>query len=628
MRLPRPFQRLAVHFDAARLRAEVEALPATAWVDHPDGIAGNSALRLISSGGGENDAITGPMLPTPQLARLPYLRQVLASFGVVWSRSRLLRLAPGAAVPEHADINHHWFSRVRVHVPIVTQPEVRFHCGGESVHMAAGEAWIFDNWRLHRVEHGGTAPRIHLVADTSGSAAFWQFVQRSAAQPAGAPGAAAAPLPFDPGLDAMPLTEQAPAPYVMPPGELELLVQDLRAELVALDASPAADSRLAQYHALLDALCRDWRQLYALHAQAPQGWTEFERLRDAARARVQVPGAGLAMASNRVAANRVLEGRVLRAGLSLERALARRPARPVFIIAAPRSGSTLLFETLAASHGVTTLGGEAAWLIEGIPALRPGAPGVESNRLTAAHASDAVAARIVDELVGRRVDAAGRAVAADTPLRFVEKTPKNSLRVPFLERVFPDARYIFLWRDPRASLASIIEAWESGAWKTYNGLDGFEGPWSLLLPPGWRALRGRPLAEIAAFQWQAANRIALDDLGQLPRERWTSVRYEELVCDPRATVERLCRHTGIEFDAALEVRVQGALPLSRYTHTAPAPDKWRRREGEVLGVLPAVMPTWERLERLAGDDAQSKAYPYCAISGPSRPATSARSCAS
>ena len=42
--------------------------------------------------------------------------------------------------------------------------------------MAAGEAWIFDNWRRHSVVNPHTADRIHLVADTAGSSAFWQFV--------------------------------------------------------------------------------------------------------------------------------------------------------------------------------------------------------------------------------------------------------------------------------------------------------------------------------------------------------------------------------------------------------------------------------------------------------------------
>lgn len=591
MRLPQPFHRLAVNFDAERLRAEIAALPDDAWAAHPDGTPGNSAVRLISVDGGENDFVNGPMQPTPHLARSPYLRQVLASFGVVWSRSRLLRLAPGAAVPEHADINHHWFNRVRIHIPVVTRPGVRFHCGGETVHMAAGEAWILDTWRLHRVENASDVARIHLVADTSGSAAFWQFVQRSAAGREGA-----RHVPFDPAGQCEPLTERVPPPCVMAPGEIDLLVNDLRAELAAPHDAPAARARLAHYHALLDAFTRDWRQLHAVHGETPAGWTEFERLRDSVREAARGAGEGLVVASNRVAANRVLEGRVLRACLSLGRTAGLRPRQPVFIVAAPRSGSTLLFETLAASHGVATLGGEAHWLIEGIPSLRPGAPGVESNRLTAREASEAIAAKIASDIAERSVDAGGRPAGAQSALRFLEKTPKNALRIPFIDRIFPDARFIFLWRDPRPNLASIIEAWEAGAWRTYEKLPGFDRPWSMLLPPGWRGMSGRGIAEIAAFQWESANRIALDDLAQLPPARSTSVRYEELVASPRDTIARLCRFAGIEFDAALEIRLGGRLPLSRYTHTAPAPDKWRRREREVLAVLPALRATWERLE--------------------------------
>ena len=179
MRLLKPFFRLPVRLDAARLRAEASALPASAWAPHPNHIEGNSSVRLISAGGGENDDVNGVMMPTAHLEQLPYVRQILASFGVVWSRSQLLRLAPGAVVPEHADINYHWFTRVRLHVPIITRPEVKFHCGDRVVHMAAGEAWVFDNWRLHSVENPTPDERIHLVADTSGSAAFWQLVAQS-----------------------------------------------------------------------------------------------------------------------------------------------------------------------------------------------------------------------------------------------------------------------------------------------------------------------------------------------------------------------------------------------------------------------------------------------------------------
>src|SRR5688572_18290649 len=98
MRLAKPFYRLAIRFDAARLSEEVAALPASAWAKHPNEIKGNSSVRLISVNGAENDDVNGVMLPTQHLQQSPYIRQVLASFGVVWSRSRLLRLEPGSSV--------------------------------------------------------------------------------------------------------------------------------------------------------------------------------------------------------------------------------------------------------------------------------------------------------------------------------------------------------------------------------------------------------------------------------------------------------------------------------------------------------------------------------------------------
>ena len=89
------------------------------------------------------------------------------------------------------------------------------------------------------------------------------------------------------------------------------------------------------------------------------------------------------------------------------------------------------------------------------------------------------------------------------------------------------------------------------------------------MPPGWQALRGLPLEEIAAYQWDRTNRIVLEDLQALPRERWIPVRYEQLLADPAKTMRRLCEFAGIQFDAALSERVAGALPPARYTHTPP-----------------------------------------------------------
>lgn len=605
MRLPKPFFRLPLRFDVERLRAEIAALPAQAWARHPNAIEGNSAVRLISVEGGENDEVNGRMQATPHLQQSPYIRQILASFGVVWSRSRLLRLAPGATVPEHADINYHWFTRVRLHIPIVTRPEVRFYCGDQVVHMGAGEAWVFDNWRAHRVENFTPDERIHLVADTSGSAAFWRMVAQSDSANE------VRQVPYLAGRDVMPLTERAKLPPVMMPAEVDFLVLDLRSELVAQENTPDARARLGRYHGMLEALCKDWRQLYALYGDEPQGWPEFIRLRDGIRNASRDLAQGLVMRTNGVGAHPVLEGRVLRAMLSLPeqspiapapvQSTRRQPAnisKPVFIVAAPRSGSTLLFETLAASSQLCTVGGEAHWLVEGIAELRPGAPGVNSNRLTAEHATPRVADDIREQILARLQDHAGQQLAEPGPRRFLEKTPKNALRIPFFDRVFPDAQFIFLWRDPRENISSIMEAWRSGQWRTYPKLEGFEGPWSLLLPPDWRAMNGKPLHEIAAWQWRRTNDIVMDDLRSLPAERWTVLTYTDLVRDPAIAVSKLCEFLQMPIDAMLGQRLAAPLPESRYTLTAPSADKWRKNEAEIEAVLPSVQATWERLQTL------------------------------
>jgi hypothetical protein len=143
-----------------------------------------------------------------------------------------------------------------------------------------------------------------------------------------------------------------------------------------------------------------------------------------------------------------------------------------------------------------------------------------------------------------------------------------------------------------------MEAWRSGGWITYPSLPGWEGPWSLLLPPDWQSLRSAPLASIAARQWQQANEIALDDLQQLPREQWTAVGFHDLLAERAATVRRLCEFVGVPFDQALQARTAGALPQSRSTQTPPAPDKWRGNEAAIERVLPDIESCWQRLRAL------------------------------
>lgn len=287
--------------------------------------------------------------------------------------------------------------------------------------------------------------------------------------------------------------------------------------------------------------------------------------------------------------------------------------RPLIVLAAPRSGSTLLFETLAEAPEAWTVGGESHQFIEGLRPLHPVAGQVDSNRLEAAHATAVIVQALRRRFARALRDRDGREYIRNPQIervRFLEKTPKNALRQPFLEQVFPGALYLFLFRDPRPNISSMMEAWKSGRWTTYPRLPGWQGPrWSLLLPPGWQQLNGRPLAEICAYQWAVTNRIVLDDLSALPPGRWAACDYDALTAHTEATIDRLCRFAGLAVDERLRQRITGQLPLSRYTQTEPDPDKWRRNEAEIMPVVEAghafgVHEIWQRCRQAA--DAQSR----------------------
>jgi hypothetical protein len=269
--------------------------------------------------------------------------------------------------------------------------------------------------------------------------------------------------------------------------------------------------------------------------------------------------------------------------------------RPIIIVAAPRSGSTLLFETICRAQSLWTIGDESHMVFEHITKLDPQFGICTSNRLVAEDADSSTVERIRHAFFTRLRNSEGdlysdiQTGSAEKP-RFLEKTPKNSLRIPFLDKVFPDALYIYLFRDPRENLSSIIEAWRSSDFVTYSGLADWPGDWSLLLPPHYEQMRGKSLEEIVAFQWQAANQFILNDLGELPKDRWTAVGYAELLADPRTVIERLCQFADIPFDESLQAHCGKALPLSRYTKTAPKTGKWLMNEAMIERVIGSLRP--------------------------------------
>ncbi|HEY0514863.1 MAG TPA: TIGR03032 family protein, partial [Thermoanaerobaculia bacterium] len=613
MRLDTEFVKLPLRFDAERLAAEiadVAAIPEAAWRPHPQGYPGNSALSLVAAGGDPaNDATKGAMLPTPHLARLPYTRQVLGSLQAPIGRTRLMRLDGNAEATAHADVNYYWIERLRLHVPVVTTPDVEFVCGGRSVHMAAGEAWVFDTWSVHNVLNPNPTRRIHLVADSVGSPELWDLIEDGEwpFAPTPRPGAPVRWVPWRPGVEVALATERTNQPVVMSPWEQARLLETL---LRDLDAAEGSAERRAEFRRMLEAFQRRWRALWAVHGDGEPGWVLYRAELDAFDRRLGGFQGAFRLPNGMDAAD-IVRHAVVRAALNpdldvkgvkkVDRPAAppparsdapRRFARPVFIVCPPRSGSSLLFETLSQSPSVWTVGGESHGLIEGIPALQPGRRGWDSNRLTAADARAGIVERLTDAFfLSLRDRDARRPAAGAEDLRLLEKTPKNALRVPFLAAAFPDARFVYLYRNPREAINSIYEAWQSGRFVTYPQLPGWTGlPWSLLLVPGWRELAGRPLAEIAARQWAIATDELLGDLEALPPERWCVANYGRLVSEPREEVERLRGFLGIDWDRELAA----PLPLSRHTVTPPERGKWRRNADVLEPAFPLAAAAAER----------------------------------
>ncbi|HJR82919.1 MAG TPA: aspartyl/asparaginyl beta-hydroxylase domain-containing protein [Sphingomicrobium sp.] len=267
MRFTRPLLRLPIRFSPEALEHEVRNLPKSAWVAHPNAFPGNDAVRLITTGGEATDALDGSMGPTEYLRACPYILEILAELGATWGRSRLMGLAPGAEVPAHADSHYYWRTHIRVHVPIITNPGVEFTCGGETVHMAAGECWVFDSFQRHEVHNRGNAHRVHLVIDTVGGQGLWELIEAAQGEPPPEPrlfnqgDGAGAPVLF----------EQVNLPKVMSPWELRCHIAFLQSEAVA---HPRLDTVLKR----LDRLAFEWGAAWAAYADTDEGVPAFRQL--------------------------------------------------------------------------------------------------------------------------------------------------------------------------------------------------------------------------------------------------------------------------------------------------------------------------------------------------------------
>ena len=167
--------RLPIAFDPLRLAADLAALEGTQWTPHfvPRNYVGDwSAMPLRAPKGAEHPILMivsqpdGECVDAPALRRTPYFGAVLGALDCPLRNVRLMQLAPGSSILEHRDPGLcAEEGSVRLHIPILTNPGVRFYVNGTSVAMAAGETWYLRLSDPHRVDNLGDSPRVHLVID-------------------------------------------------------------------------------------------------------------------------------------------------------------------------------------------------------------------------------------------------------------------------------------------------------------------------------------------------------------------------------------------------------------------------------------------------------------------------------
>jgi hypothetical protein len=273
--------------------------------------------------------------------------------------------------------------------------------------------------------------------------------------------------------------------------------------------------------------------------------------------------------------------------------------KPVVIVGAPRSGTTLLFETMAQSRDLWTIGRESHTIFE---PKKKRSPDERGNRMDARDADEPTKRLINIGFLSAIRNRSGRLYLDGgdacnlASVRLLEKTPRNSLRIPFIEAVFRECRFIFLYREPWSNIASIIDGWQTPYFNNCC-IDGKQ--WKFLLPPNWRQLIHKSVPEIAAAQWRAANTFILDDLSRIPRERWKFISYEQLVTDPRRALRNIWSFAGLETDAAFDQVLAQPLPQSSSTVSSPSPEKWRRHEDTLSVIVPTLEDVLMRIRGLS-----------------------------
>lgn len=147
--------------------------------------------------------------------------------------------------------------------------------------------------------------------------------------------------------------------------------------------------------------------------------------------------------------------------------------KPIFVFSLPRSGSTLM-QRILASHPEISSQSET-WLL--LPLFysmrRQGTMAVYGHGKQVDAIADlckAMPGHQADYLEAIETLAVSiyRKACRGEGKYFVDKTPRYHLVVEEVIKTFPDAKFIFLWRNPLSVIASLISTWGGGKWNLFQ----------------------------------------------------------------------------------------------------------------------------------------------------------------
>jgi len=312
----------------------------------------------------------------------------------------------------------------------------------------------------------------------------------------------------------------------------------------------------------------------------------------------------------------------------------------IIIIGAPRSGTSILRNCLAQHPKLWHLRAESHCILEG--PLHP-APEFESNRCTAADFEEyqcetlrekfyrsAINLNILFEDAGLffqgrtllqravlrlTVPAVGVMTKPFRPqsIQLLEKTPKNSLRVSLLNRLFPDAYFIWNKRDPKDNIDSLVDGWrttdafgpiERPRFATYDvvgelDLQDYDGTaWKFALVPEWQSLSGKRVADVAVWQYLQCNRYALKDFQAIDDERIFEIKHEAFVQSPLSIVRGILDWIDLPRKRSVK-RFATALPQVNDTQSAERDQetglRYPKEVRRVLSEYPELTDLVERM---------------------------------